>query len=335
MKKEIIIILNILLLFIVCLTGCGNVKLSEEDMVESLPDAIKTIYVNDATYILDVESLEVEKRKTDEDVDTVYCTIVLNNDNYRSTKKYALYYSYYDKGGWILDDWNIMDSYTEITNGISQELTDAEISLYYFDDYQFVEQVNNVEKNVSYTTYQVNYLSDNYSYNGIIKLESSFVSSWEGGNWIHSLSYDNSFEWNVQGIWAGDSEDITGTRMSGTAIEIDIQTVNQDEGYVEFLATEYRTNTRKGYYVDETGNIKAHIEPVLKKETDELRYQVPIFTFEFIVKESEYRVRIKPNEIIVSAGGYGGTVSGNIYKGYAINVWKNDYGWPQLDKVLK
>ena len=55
---------------------------------------------------MQVSTLTIEKRQTGGKTDVAYCVINLKNDFYQCTKYITLYYNYYDKGGWILDNWS-------------------------------------------------------------------------------------------------------------------------------------------------------------------------------------------------------------------------------------
>lgn len=126
MKKMMIGLLPCLLC-LVLLSACGIPKPPQEaQIVRNLPNEIKTLVIehrvsDDDRYIsrddfvlenppdvyeMDVESVSIEKRQTNEKEDLVYCTVKLKNAYYRCTKYLQLCYNYYDEGGWILDDWS-------------------------------------------------------------------------------------------------------------------------------------------------------------------------------------------------------------------------------------
>lgn len=346
MKKKTIMTLIVLLLCFVCLVGCGTTTLSETDIINSLPDEIKTIYVDETPYTLDVTSMEVEKRKIEEDIDEIHCTITTQNDHYRHTISTVLTYVYYDEGGWILEYYDTIDSSIEAIDGPSQEDVDAELSRYYFDHFDFLEQSYNTDAQTASSIYSVNFTSSNFSYDGNVTLESYFCPDWYGGDWEHVLSYDRDFVWNVDGHWAGDPDDINGSRWNQTALELEIYSVNQSGGIIDFCATEYRSTSDKDYFVRETGNTRTAIvmdytgtdyltalsykispdEETLEK----LKYQAPTLSFTFDVGDSNYAARITPHSIYVDAVGYGGNVTGYVYRGLYIGIDFNDFGWPQF-----
>ncbi len=47
---------------------------------------------------MSIESLKIEKRKTEDKEDEVYCTFVIRNEEYRIEGQYNCEYEYYDVG---------------------------------------------------------------------------------------------------------------------------------------------------------------------------------------------------------------------------------------------
>ena len=64
-------------------------------------------YVPDTPF--SIVEYNIDKRKIDEDnkTDTIYCTILLDNTYLSVSLSATLYYSFYDVGGWILDELSI------------------------------------------------------------------------------------------------------------------------------------------------------------------------------------------------------------------------------------
>lgn len=78
---------------------------------------------------LDVDSLEIIKRKTEDDMDTVYVSVVFKNTAYTVNADITLYYSFYTVGGWILDNY-------EIANYQSSAIQP------YYTDEEFISYIN-------------------------------------------------------------------------------------------------------------------------------------------------------------------------------------------------
>lgn len=112
MKKSILLTLTGVMLCMF-LTSCGIPKPpNEKEIKTALPEEITTIIENSPfdggdsqIYDLEVQSLVIDKRQTNEKEDIAYVTIELENEWYHVTKHLVLLYNYYDKGGWILDDY--------------------------------------------------------------------------------------------------------------------------------------------------------------------------------------------------------------------------------------
>lgn len=342
MKKKSVWIIVSMMVCLFCLSGCKPSALSEDEIADSFPENYRYLYIDGEAYLLDVKSIEIEKRKTDEDIDTVYCTIVMEDDNYRTTADYVLYYSYYDKGGWILDGCDTSDYYTEALCGLSQEKTDMEMSRYYFNSYNFVKEEFDKDTQTSYTYYDAIFTSDNYSYQGGVVLKSYFY----GYSWETSLSYENDFDWNVSGIWAADPLDLSGTRFKKTAFEIEIYSVDQAAGTVELSATEYYDDSvdrvddivTDNVVVDYTGmdylsTAGYRVSPD-EEAKERMKYEAPSLSFKFSVGGSDCAVRIKPYEATVGIAG-SGEVSGCLNKGYSIYSWIDEYDFTQFEKVVQ
>lgn len=58
---------------------------------------------------LDINSINLTKRKIENDTDTVYVSVEFGNDAYGVSTEMILYYFFYDVGGWILEHYDIME----------------------------------------------------------------------------------------------------------------------------------------------------------------------------------------------------------------------------------
>jgi len=131
--------------------SCGPSHLSEKQILVSLPSEMTTIQVDGETRKLPIKSFEVEKRQTNEKDDTVYCIITAEDDLYQTTWHYCLYYNFYDKGGWILDNYEQYQSMDtqpisvlpieEVQKYVAQYFTESDYSRYYFDDTESLSSV--------------------------------------------------------------------------------------------------------------------------------------------------------------------------------------------------
>lgn len=131
-KRNIFLILFIINCIV--LVGCGNNKQSEQAICDDLPEELinsfSVCYVFDGSEdsfegempVFEVSSAEITKRKTEDNEDEVYCSLIMENDYYKYMVDCVLYYSYYDEDGWILDGWEIQKSSAEALAFPSEDL---------------------------------------------------------------------------------------------------------------------------------------------------------------------------------------------------------------------
>lgn len=203
------------------LTACGSSVPSKKQMAEDLSEDVRTIYIYDnyeeTPLVLDVTDITIEKRQTNEKDDTVYCTVTMENENYRYIADYILFYNYYDEGGWILDNCCTDPEGTagmEIIplNGLPEKTANAEMDCYYFDSCSLTDQSfdayedGSAEICGSSFTYDVSYTNTYGSYNGTVSLNYYFYSEGTYGYWTYdALTYNDSFQWDVTGTWETES----------------------------------------------------------------------------------------------------------------------------------
>ncbi len=247
----------VLIAMLFVLTACGKSAPSEKQIAKDLPEEARTIYIDiddngEESFVLDVQNIEIEKRQTNEKDDTVYCTITMENDEYRYVGDYILYYNYYDKGGWILDNW--LDSTDSDGNssgeiiplsGVTQDVADMRISYYYFDSYSCKNRDFSAETyeeewgtwNYYYTKfiYDVAYDGAWCDYDGEVTLGYNFYGS-EGryGTWTAELGYDNPFDCSeLVGVWKAALQDDSWLTAD---FEMDIQSFDEENGVAALSA---------------------------------------------------------------------------------------------------
>lgn len=208
MKKRLcrfILVFGVALL----LSGCGDSIVSENQMKDDIENygEANVVYIDygssSDSYYLDVTDLEVNKRQTNEKDDTVYCTVMMEDENYRYTADYTLYYNYYDEGGWILDDYSSENSVLTPLVGVPVENSDSEMSQYYFDDYEFVDSYLDEESYENQLEYHVSYQGDYVSCDGNVQLTYWWYNEGNYGCWTPELIYNDYgiFDWDVAGEW--------------------------------------------------------------------------------------------------------------------------------------
>ncbi len=79
---------------------------SETWLVENIPIELLTYEYDSILYTSTVESMEIERRNTEDGVDDVYCIIVLKDDMMKRTAYIEMISRKYSQGGWILESWS-------------------------------------------------------------------------------------------------------------------------------------------------------------------------------------------------------------------------------------
>lgn len=120
--KRYVLLIGIMLTMAAFLSGCGTpAKLTEKNAKEILPSELWTLVeetnqvtIPDNEIALDVESIEVENSKTDGKSNVTYVNAVFSNDAYRITESLTLYYSKYDDGKWLIDNYDLENYEIEV-----------------------------------------------------------------------------------------------------------------------------------------------------------------------------------------------------------------------------
>lgn len=221
-KKTCFSVVFLALFCMLCITACSPSVPSEKQIAEDLPEDTRTIYINNGleeeSLLLDVTDVSITKRQTNEKDDTVYCTVTMENEDYRYIAEYILYYNYYDQGGWILDNCctdPVGTAGMEIIplTGLSEETANSEMDCYYFDSCSLTDQSfeNSSDDYYSeyYTScfdYAVEYTNTYCSYSGTVSLDYYFYSEGTYGYWQYDfLQYNDTFKWDVSGTWETES----------------------------------------------------------------------------------------------------------------------------------
>ena len=337
MKKKWLVTFVLGSFVMMCFTGCKARTLSEKEIAKTIPENLTHLDIDGYTQSMEVDSIEIEKRKIDDGLDTVYCSVITENDSYRATTDCVLYYTLYDQGGWILDNWEAGNIRVTAIAELSQEETDMEMSRYYFDSYTYVSTEFEEDNQASFTVYDVSFDCDNYSYNGQVTLECWF----DGYSWNKTLNYEKGIDWKVNGMWAASQEDISGVHFANSAFELNILNVDQEGEKVELSATDYYKSevdtvqniVADRMVVDYTGQdylTTATYRVVPDEEkVEEMKYDAPTLSFIFDIEDTTYGIRIKPYEVLLNSG----NAHGNLYKGYHIRSWVDEYGYTQFEKI--
>lgn len=236
MKKRLLTIC-LLLAGMLCISGCGSSNLSENQIKEDLTAQgdIALIDIGYGSYFeerdLQITDVVINKRQTNEKDDTVYCTVTMEDDWYRCSADYVLYYNFYDQGGWILDDYYAEGQMITPLKGVPEEFAEGELNNYFFDTYELVDSSFNEEDWSAELTYHLTYDRMNVSFDDDATLYYYFSSEGNEGTWTPSLFYDEtSFKWDVLGEWKR-------SESGGLQWDITIKDVNLGAGEASIHAT--------------------------------------------------------------------------------------------------
>lgn len=157
MKKLLCIGVTVSLLFVsvLFLNGCSNSGVSETQIQEDVSNfdevkygIISCDYVNSDGY--QIESLEIEKRQTniENKEDIIYCDVIIKNSSFESYINYKIIYEYFDEGGWLLQQVEIIEKTTKPLCGVETENIYIDWLDYSdgFNRYELISYGNNFER---------------------------------------------------------------------------------------------------------------------------------------------------------------------------------------------
>ena len=106
MKRKKIKLMSTFILALLFMTGCGMSVKNEDQILDDVEN-----YESEINFFGFSDAVTIEKRQTNKDnkEDTVYVTLYGSNDYAYQEYDCVLYYNYYDKGGWILDNLEVED----------------------------------------------------------------------------------------------------------------------------------------------------------------------------------------------------------------------------------
>lgn len=116
--KKIIVLNFVVVVICLFLSGCSLRSVSEKQIRkdilknDTIINCFKSKYVNDSQYDIKEHKIIKEQLKKDEKRDTVFFDFNIENDYFSITLSTECIYNYYDKGGWILDECNIINQET-------------------------------------------------------------------------------------------------------------------------------------------------------------------------------------------------------------------------------
>ena len=96
-----------------------------------------------ASTCLDIDTIEIVRRKSDDQYDEVYISALLRNEHYIVETGYTLFYSLYDVGGWCLDYYITEDFFV---TGIKAPITEEEFRAKLLEEFTYCEILDRTQE---------------------------------------------------------------------------------------------------------------------------------------------------------------------------------------------
>ena len=190
MKKYMKITLIMIFLGMMFLTvGCGKGRVpKEKDIIQDLQEAEYNEIIRGSKHIeMNIDSLKIDRQSVDDKEMTAYCIIDMHNEDVKATLYYELYYIYYDKGGWHLEDcmeWEKAE-YTPLSGVNVQEAVDELLTEYdyRYSEAELVREETNLDACEAQLTFETRKYWDNCTVTEQITVEYSFERGlWKSGD---------------------------------------------------------------------------------------------------------------------------------------------------------
>lgn len=218
MKKYCVVLFA--MMFMILLSACGTKAPSEKELKAMVPDEVLQYYFDGVLYTSTIEKFEIMRQRTDENTDISDCKITLKGAEINRTEYITLTSLYWDKGGWMLDNWESYQA-TEFeptdnfdTNNFLDEISyigyrPENLTLLDLSDYPEL-------KSTSKCVYQPYGVLDEHAnltaYGEIIANAKLVTSSEYPKNYNWYIDIDESkmeFVWDIKSVWHGEFNSIT------------------------------------------------------------------------------------------------------------------------------
>lgn len=199
MKKYMKITLIMCFLCVMFLTaGCGKGGVpKEKDIIQDLQEAELNEIIRGSKHIeMKIDSLKIDRARVDDKEMMAYCIIDMHNEDVKATLYYELYYVYYDKGGWHLEDcveWE-KGEYTPLRGVDVQEAIEELKNDYHYAEMELVTEETNLEDCEAQLIFEVYKDWDNCTATEQITVEYQFERGlWKRGDMVReTISVDFS-----------------------------------------------------------------------------------------------------------------------------------------------
>lgn len=216
-------------------------------------------YLNNQPTYLNIDSIEILRRKTDPDYDEVHVAMVFADDYYVVNVEYILCYAYYDIGGWCLDDY-VMSEYQ--SKAIANPASDSDFIEFmqnYFSSCTITDRTQSTDPTGAYTetfhfTATLDYAYLSVSFSGWYAMQ-FYDDCWHDtvDFWINNYdwsAFDNTFRYRDQSINIG-----AGFYSADVIISLsNIEQISEDKLSVTYSGSVYLYD-KTGDFIEEDEEI--------------------------------------------------------------------------------
>lgn len=235
-------------------------------------------YIDYDNVDLSIDDIEVLRRKSDEKNDEIHIAVSFSNEYYIVNEEFTLFYSYYDVGGWYLEDY-IITSYQSraIDNPVSDE-DFLEMLSYQFDSCSIDSRTQEISADGTYFDYITFSASVEYEYL-VVCFKGTYTYTFTDDAWIYNRylwidhndwsAFEGNFRYRDPSL-GGDSADI---QISIT----DIQQISDTKLSISYSGSVYLHYNRGGWtWIDEE-------VPQITQEIRIYTQSITIWGIEFII----------------------------------------------------
>lgn len=187
--------------------GCRPAVLDEAEILQKIPSEAKTIEIKNPFSQSDGESnkremepisLVINSRETKKNVDTVTCTVELEDDAYHVTMHIVCELRCYDGAGWVFEKWErVSEDQYKFKGG--EPFPQEDVLAYVEQKYSAVE-VRKVDSLGEFAEYSF-FIQDEYA-NGAYYGDYKILCRFNKGEWSIAEENDNvEFVWKIAGAW--------------------------------------------------------------------------------------------------------------------------------------
>jgi len=224
----------VVLAAIIILFSMGG-PMNESEIIAVLPESITSIYIDDELVPLRVDSLKIDKRKTQDGMDDVYCVIELSSDTLAVTKFQQLTFVKYNGNEWIMDwcmpyaaeEVRVLKATDELYNWVIGRIENSDARYANIESYITNYDVTMVNDREVVYVFNINKTIGIMSITGQITFECALDGDeYEGYSWYGWP--DNSavqISWDVDGTWNGG---MSNWGMGWYELTMDISSLNTD-----------------------------------------------------------------------------------------------------------